>query len=309
MSAEQLDVSVSVARMGPACPSNATQGRELSPGTLCWVMQPEACKTCRKVMDLTGNNQCETCNPGYGLTEALRCEAFACEEGAGEKCASCRGDRTADGQCKTCNPGYELGSDLKCVAVPCDEGGSSTDCKVCAAQEDRQVVNQCVECNTGAGLVGPFCQHLTCETGPGAACKTCVAERTDFNECASCNAGYQLKGKTCEAIPCTLGAGEACKTCRPQEARIAEDECESCNPGYFLSDASGRLTCEAYSCSIGLDEACKTCQEQGNRTGGDQCKACNPGRGPGMPKWSEPRFRATVRWEVHRLHLQHRRGE
>ena len=34
----------------------------------------EACKTCRKLPELTADDQCEACNPGYGLSEASICQ-------------------------------------------------------------------------------------------------------------------------------------------------------------------------------------------------------------------------------------------
>jgi len=77
----------------------------------------------------------------------------------------------------------------------------------------------------------------------------------------------------CLEHTCRTGAGSSCKTCLRPEDRTAENQCASCNPGYFLHETS----CYGYICIVGAGDQCQSCMPQNLRTDDDQCLSCNSG--------------------------------
>ncbi|CAK9059836.1 unnamed protein product, partial [Durusdinium trenchii] len=73
------------------------------------------CRTCRPQSKRTGEQQCNTCNDGYGLVNDT-CKPFTCTPGPGAGCKACKSQMsmTGFGQCAACNDGYTLTSESTC---------------------------------------------------------------------------------------------------------------------------------------------------------------------------------------------------
>eukprot|EP00439_Symbiodinium_sp_Y106_P055458 s3014_g7.t1 len=243
----------------------------------CDVGEGSACAACMEQEERTKVNHCASCNPGHQLSGGT-CKEYKCIKGFGDACRSCvaLAERTADFQCSSCNPGYVL-EDGKCVGFACSIGEGSG-CKACRDQSARTADGQCGECNPGFGLTESFkCQQYTCSTGPGMVCKTCRAlhTRSANDQCLDCNPGHFLTDDftcaafncdegglrddgTCRLFTCRAGPGELCKVCRAVESRSANDQCDSCNSGYFLDDDS---RCRPFICKEDSG-SCRRCLPQ-----------------------------------------------
>lgn len=172
----------------------------------CATGPNNGCASCKEQQQLTVDNDCATCNPGYQLIGSM-CQAYTCTTGAGSLCLTCKDplNRTVDEDCASCNPGHRLSEDgSKCEAYTCATG-------------------------TGAGCA-------TCEE---------LENRVAENDCATCNEGYRLVNETfCEIPPiCTTGPGEFCKTCKDINDRFFDQHCESCNEGFTMFDGICKESC------------------------------------------------------------------
>ena len=91
-------------------------------------------------------------------------------------------------------------------------------------------------------------------------CKRCIGSKESLS-CSVCIKGYDLVEKKCILPNCILGENEKCKSCNI----FKENECSSCNAGYYLPINNKNKTI-CYKCKI---EGCKTCDKN---TG--NCQKC-----------------------------------
>ena len=95
-------------------------------------------------------------------------------------------------------------------------------------------------------------------------CETCIGSKETLR-CNKCRLGYILNDDYfCIKSRCDIGENEKCFTCQTEEGN--ENECLSCNEGYYLSGNDNDKT-KCKKCKI---EGCKSCDKYQGIC--DQCK-------------------------------------
>eukprot|EP00746_Dinoflagellata_sp_MGD_P019252 gnl/MRDRNA2_/MRDRNA2_144731_c0_seq1.p1 gnl/MRDRNA2_/MRDRNA2_144731_c0~~gnl/MRDRNA2_/MRDRNA2_144731_c0_seq1.p1 ORF type:complete len:1088 (+),score=120.29 gnl/MRDRNA2_/MRDRNA2_144731_c0_seq1:430-3264(+) len=231
-----------------------------------------------------GSLQCTTQGKFSGslpTCEANTCRVPAAVEGVDfSKCARIK---TLE-QCSVeCSPGYDTNNDLR------DGKG--------------KISHRCEPRNAWSGKV-PQCKKMTC-TQPSYDSSSqdvsdCFNKKLHMSCTVKCKAGYHSPGKStaqstsvrtcsvntqnggvkfsganprCDQYTCRKNGGSDCKECRQVSARSADNQCISCNPGYYHSGT----ICVPYPCSTGAGKACAQCKAQASRTSSHQCMSCNKG--------------------------------
>ena len=129
--------------------------------------------------------------------------------------------------------------------------GENEKCKTCS----KKIKTNCLTCNEGYYL--PYHEMVNKKCLPCNIienCASCFGEK-DYAVCLSCELGYNLIDNKCEeknAQICEIGEKEKCKTCKSNPK--LQNECETCNEGYYLSEDNNKTTCEL--CDI---EGCLEC--------------------------------------------------
>ena len=263
---------------------------------------------CLEVFNEENNFKCKNCSEGYFLYEG-QC-AKLCEIGKEEKCSSCNTSFEFMDKCNSCNKGYILNNknnnkicqscselinhcqecqflsgDIQCLS--CNEGytlfnnfcfrNCNDNCNNCSFDESEAKYGKCKSCDEGYFLRSTYGYHddfgnipdtfcNRCPTG----CKSCIYDEL-FNKykCLFCYENYKLNETRCQK-ECDFGENEKCLKCKG-------DKCESCNPGYYLSDG------KCHSCNINnciecdINKNCNKC-ENGYKLEENKCiKQCNVG--------------------------------
>lgn len=184
--------------------------------------------------------------------------------------------------------------------------GKNEKCKTCS----KKIKTNCLTCNEGYYL--PYHEMVNKKCLPCNIienCASCFGEK-DYTICLSCESGYNLINNKCEekfAQTCEIGEKEKCKTCNSNPK--LQNECETCNEGYYLSEDNNKTICELCdiegclecfgskdnkfcskcqngynhinnkcikeTCVIGENEKCSSCK---NETGKEkECATCNDG--------------------------------
>ena len=95
-------------------------------------------------------------------------------------------------------------------------------------------------------------------------CEECIGSKETLR-CSKCRIGYILNDDNfCIKSKCNIGEKEKCFSCKNEEG--SENECLSCNEGYYLSQSDSDKT-KCKKCQI---EGCKYCDEYQGIC--DQCK-------------------------------------
>ena len=204
----------------------ATSNRECADKTVCKVHEKET-------------------DPGSSTTDRT-CASFSGNCANGDSLNAT--DRRSDDECGSCDVGYYLDTDKKCKEKT-----------VCQPYQK--------ETYAGSSTADRTCQTFTGNCANGNAVNT--TDRRADDECASCNDNYYLDGKVCkQKTACqdheketNSGGGVADRTCEtftgncingdPLDTidRRADDECGSCDDGYYLDDK----TCKKYSAPCNKD--------------------------------------------------------
>ena len=223
---------------------------------------------------------CQKCIHQYEMLNGLCFKT--CEKGENEKCYECNNTLyEISVNCKSCNKGYFLPNDIqnKKKCYPCNIG-----CISCSGNLNESICDSCEDdfiLNNGKCIEG-------CKLGSGELCLSCDLSNDEQN-CLTCNEGYYLpnniserkKCKKCglymkecyednnnniipdECYPpyipsgkfcmerCFIGEERNCYSCSEISEKI--NQCEKCNPGYFLANDSDKTIC--YMCQAG----CKNC--------------------------------------------------
>ncbi|CAK9088453.1 Tenascin [Durusdinium trenchii] len=252
----------------------------------CQTGSGQMCKSCVAPGKREAENHCDSCYAGYALVGRTCKDEHVVTS---EKSAKAD-DKRAAAQCpegmwlKKCEM-KKGGNDWGDGAFVDD---ASTTCTV-QTGTTRQPVIAKATCSTTKtygmkSQTGWARGNLKVPCPKAIAC-TCYSAWTVNGECGnvavfnpengicSGSGGKRQLNAICEIVSCSTGLGDKCKTCKDVRDRQAEDHCDSCNPGYYISGTS----CKAYSCEKGSGSACKTCVAQAKRTADDQCASCNPG--------------------------------
>ena len=229
---------------------------------------------------------CILCETGYHL-ENNKCEKEVkeCTIGDNEKCQSCNSNNNLRNQCEKCNYRYYLPSDGN--KIICENCNKIEKCLECSGTKNNPI---CEKCENGYETKNGLCELKLCEIGEREKCKSCNSNTNFQNQCENCNYGYylpsdgnkiicqncnienclessgtknnpicekcengyEIKSGICELKQCEIGENEKCKSCRTEKNR--QNECFTCNEGYYLPENSNSQTC--VKCSI---DNCKKC--------------------------------------------------
>ncbi|XP_014834699.1 PREDICTED: proprotein convertase subtilisin/kexin type 5-like [Poecilia mexicana] len=255
----------------------------------CFGPHMGSCTSCRTGLRLDGYNRClplaNKCSPRQYADEDGECHpchkyCYRCSGPTETHCLSCnQGHLLFNGTCvDECQTGY-YEEESKCK--PCHDscqscvGKQSHQCLTCKAHLFREV-KECVKtCQHGhygnpdskiCEKCDPSCSE--CIKGGEDGCQSCapglVYLRKEGRCLPSCPLGYHHDAahRTCE--PCNAG----CRACSGK----ASQSCDSCFPGYLLSDGRCESMCDIgqYPVIKESDASCEDCD--------DSCQEC---RGPG----------------------------
>lgn len=182
--------------------------------------------------------------------------------------------------------------------------GEKEKCKTCS----KKIKTNCLTCNEGYYLPYHEMDNKKClPCNIIENCASCFGEK-DYTVCLACESGYILTDNKCEDKKtiqiCEIGDKEKCKTCKSDP--MLQNECETCNEGYYLSEDNNKTICEICdiegclecfgskncskcqngynlinnecikeTCIIGENEKCSSCK---NETGKEkECATCNEG--------------------------------
>ena len=180
------------------------------------------------------NNYCKSCNEGYYLPKFGATECRKCNEG----CKECyENEEDLSTICNVCEDGYKI-FDGNCIK-DCEIGENEKcyDCKTEIGKND-----QCLNCNEGyyfnAAYNTSICTKIEIDN-----CKISKIE-SDILICLNCSEGYYLKDNICYES-CKIGENEKCASCN-QTFEFREN-CETCNPGFYLDSRINSTKCQ--SCS------------------------------------------------------------
>ena len=179
----------------------------------------------------------------------------------------------------------ELLEDLACVI------GDGEKCASCSMEEGKQAF--CGYCNEGYYL--PFGNQYSktkckkCDEG----CLSCYAEEnSDISICLYCDFNYNLYNGKCIEY-CEIGDLSSCTECK-SELEGKNDECLSCNEGYYFDINYSKRKCKkieiencinattedgivkCLNCSKGYMLYENNCYESCKTGDGKKCKTCNP---------------------------------
>ncbi|CAK9088390.1 Tenascin [Durusdinium trenchii] len=237
----------------------------------CQTGSGQMCKSCVAPGKREAENHCDSCYAGYALVGRTCKDEHVVTS---EKSAKAD-DKRAAAQCpegmwlKKCEM-KKGGNDWGDGAFVDD---ASTTCTV-QTGTTRQPVIAKATCSTTKtygmkSQTGWARGNLKVPCPKAIAC-TCYSAWTVNGECGnvavfnpengicSGSGGKRQLNAICEIVSCSTGLGDKCKTCKDVRDRQAEDHCDSCNPGYYISGTS---------CKAG-GSACKTCVAQAKRTAG-----------------------------------------
>ena len=204
----------------------------------CQSVSAEKCETCLDSYMLDGTGKCvssctvthcdmcysgstadcKLCSAGYTWQDSQCVTALGCRVG---HCAVCFREKSSSASlvdnstCATCDTGYTPSNGYCEVQRPC----AVTNCAVC----DTTLVDKCVRCEEGYGLVNgtcvkcadPYCRH--CDINP-SRCAKCVDRMIPDS----------VTGKCINSGDCSVAN---CKVCDATSAVL----CNTCNDGYYLS--------------------------------------------------------------------------
>ncbi|XP_038130845.1 proprotein convertase subtilisin/kexin type 5 [Cyprinodon tularosa] len=254
----------------------------------CFGPHMGSCTSCREGQNLDGHNRCiplaNKCSPHQYADEDRECHpchkyCHRCSGPGKTHCLSCnQGHFLLDGACvDECPTGYyEEESKCKPCHVSCQScvGKLSHQCLTCKAHLFREA-KECVEsCQHGhyGNPVSRICEKCDpscseCIEGGEDSCLSCapglVYLRKEGCCLPFCPEGYHHDPahRTCE--PCHDG----CRTCSGKVSL----SCDSCYPGYLLSDGRCESMCDIgqYPVLKGSDPMCEDCD--------GSCQEC---RGP-----------------------------
>ncbi|XP_035996608.1 proprotein convertase subtilisin/kexin type 5 [Fundulus heteroclitus] len=255
----------------------------------CFGPHMSSCTSCRGSQKLDAHNRCvplaNKCSPHQYADEDRECQpchkyCHRCSGPGKNHCLSCnQGHFLLDGVCVSdCPTGYyEEESKCEPCHTSCQScvGKQSHQCLTCKAHLFRDA-KECVEtCQHGhyGNPVSRICEKCDpscseCIEGGEEGCLSCVSGlvylRKEGRCLLSCPEGYHhdLAHRTCE--PCHAG----CRTCSGKVSLT----CDSCYPGYLLSDGRCESVCNMgqYPVVKGGDAMCEDCD--------GSCLEC---RGPG----------------------------
>lgn len=254
----------------------------------CLECDVEYCKSC---LDKKNQAVCESCEDNYYIFNGI-C-ARLCSIGEEEKCLSCSDDGTSN--CVTCNDYYYLpvNSSNKEVCKKCN----IEHCLKCSDSSENDIAI-CNECEKGYTLSEDKCiiSETNNTTINSTHLVTDINNITDFNDTNDDNNksisnnvsnidntnvindisninnisdfnNSNIANKT----KCTIGSEEKCKSCNNNEEHF--DQCETCNPGYYLP-IDDELKQECSKCEI---ENCKICN---GTIDSNICYECNDNSTP-----------------------------
>ena len=208
----------------------------------CVIGDGKLCKECDKN---ERSNYCKICNEGYYLPNFGATECRKCNEG----CKECyENEEDLSTKCNVCKDGYKIfnGNCIKDCEI-----GENEKCYDCKTEEGKN--DQCLNCNEGyyfdAANSTSICKKIEIDN-----CKFGKIE-SDILICLNCSEGYYLKDSKCYEA-CQIGENEKCASCN-QTFEFREN-CQSCNPGFYLDSSINSTKCQ--SCSINnLSYFCREC--------------------------------------------------
>ncbi|MBD52832.1 MAG: hypothetical protein CL450_06000, partial [Acidimicrobiaceae bacterium] len=196
----------------------------------------------------TRENDCGACSAGYYLGDNNMCTAWAgaCADGVLKPVP----ERTADDQCGSCNSGFWF-----------DQGT----CKAwTACAEGTQIQTQ-----APSGVRDRLCRNVgasDCPDGHWFGGGRCNPKRT------ACDNGYYFTASNSSTADntCTAWSG-ACANgnLKPQSLRIQDNDCESCDSGYWLNGNA----CQAW---VECAEGTQVESLSPNDTRDRQCRPTDP---------------------------------
>ena len=133
--------------------------------------------------------------------------------------------------------------------------GENEKCKTCS----KVIPENCFTCNDGYYLPLNEINNTICLSCDKIEnCLTCFGDKRNII-CSSCNLGFNLENNICikaiEAPLCVIGEKEKCRTCK--DNKQLQNECQTCNEGYFLPNKESQIICQ--KCDI--IEGCEKCLE------------------------------------------------
>lgn len=233
------------------------------------------CATCKPELNRTQPNDCASCNPGYGLN-GTRCIPWRCDHFSGKDCLTCLKpeERTANNQCATCNAGYYING-TRCEPFRCTPTFFGPMCHKCKSQHYRTVQEHCMACNEGYFLNGTHCSpRATCDMFTFPKCNGSNPMHYGNETMCTTDVDSCDKDSCCGQWPCiTTSFGPGCHTCKDPWLATTENDCATCNRGYYLNGTE----CMPYGCRRGMGSACVACVNQTDRVTDHDCKSCHAG--------------------------------
>eukprot|EP00937_MAST-01D_sp_MAST-1D-sp2_P003087 g3087.t1 len=209
----------------------------------------------RALTDRTADNQCASCDAGYGMEADGRCAAFHGHCINGELVAK-QADRTQHNQCGSCKPGFSLTQDHSCAP----QFGGTCEHGQLAAQQDRTQHNHCASCDFGYKL---DLHDRTCHAAdwaesvdktPMVGLDSCSGEFPNF--CLLSENG-QIEPKPAVVSAANIAQHEA-------DSCTCEDKCgKPCAVSGVhcgFGDAKCVESCEAGFYEVQVDASLKRCQ-------------------------------------------------
>ena len=182
-----------------------------------------ACKIC-------STTQCFSCAIHYYLNSNYQCNA--CDS----SCLTCSG--SSSNNCLTCVDGYYL-SNNTCLSC-------SLTCKTCNSSVT------CLSCNSN----GTLDTNNTCNYLCDSSCQTCYGTQT--TNCLSCNQNTILYENQCIIPGCSENCGY-CVTNVTVNVSLISSICKSCKLGYFLSPSCLACSSTCQTCNGLTENDCLSC--------------------------------------------------
>ena len=276
-------------------------------------------------------NKCLKCKENYELTADNKRCAIGCHKGQNELCKEC--DKNSLSKCGSCNEGYFLPTNLdpricrKCPdnCVECYGTSYNITCSKCvtscysiingtcsfSSDQFLELFDLCLDCELN-NLYTKDCRN--CKEGAyfdvDGICRPCPENVKICHQSKGkiiideCFEGFFLSGGKCLSN-CEIGLKEKCLSCKKEGGKI--NQCEECNPGFFMpSDfieqtycfrchSEGCLKCSGTmaesictecnnnfllfeqkcykDCEIGTEYKCLTCNPEPGKN--NRCASCN----------------------------------
>ena len=119
------------------------------------------------------------------------------------------------------------------------EIGENEKCKSC----NSNIKYQCEECNNGYYLASDGNKEFCEKCDNIEKCLECSGTKNN-PICQKCENGYELINGQCQLKMCEIGENEKCKSCNSDKNR--QNECFTCNEGYFIPENSNQISCNVH---------------------------------------------------------------